>query len=296
MAMSKEISLDPKTILADLKYNNSKALELFGIQAKFLNEQQSILLDRYIYDSKNPVWKRLIFNNRPSKYIISNTGIVKNTQTNTVLEEKMNHKGYLYVSLTEVSTYNNQLIHRLVAQTFIPNPENKPQVNHITGMKTCNWVGNLEWNTCEENIHHALKNGLFYISVGERANAAQYTNTQIHEVCRLLEKGLLNTEISKLTGVDVFVISKIKCKNCWTQISDLYNIPKPIKNATGSAAAASKYKDEQIHKVCELIKDGYKNTEISRVTGVTQDMISRIKHGKNWHEIASKYGIVKASK
>lgn len=91
-------------------------------------------------------------------YQVSTLGRVKRVKTGRILKPFKHLKGYLLINLCKNNIAYTKTIHRLVAQTFIPNPENKPQVNHIDEDKTNNMVSNLEWVTAEENINHGTRN------------------------------------------------------------------------------------------------------------------------------------------
>ncbi len=95
-------------------------------------------------------------------YEISDTGIVRNKNTGYIRKPSLGStaKYYLLYLKDNDGKGKNHLIHRLLAQAFIPNPDNKPQVNHINGIKTDNRIENLEWCTHSENVLHARKNGL----------------------------------------------------------------------------------------------------------------------------------------
>ena len=77
-----------------------------------------------------------------------------------ILTQTENQSGYLSVGITFEGKTKNVRVSRMVATTFIPNYENKPQVNHINGDKKDNRVENLEWATSGENVRHAWNNNL----------------------------------------------------------------------------------------------------------------------------------------
>lgn len=104
--------------------------------------------------------------NDPYDYAIKNN-LVKADKDGTIYKRYLNGEmkkakqstvssGYKVINIIIGGKTRNLVAHRIVAKTYIPNPKNKPQVNHIDGNKQNNHVSNLEWCTAKENAHHAI--------------------------------------------------------------------------------------------------------------------------------------------
>lgn len=109
-------------------------------------------------------------------YSISENGDVRNDRTLKILSPEIHYKGYLRVTLHK----KRKFIHRLVAILYVSNPDNKPQVNHLDGIKANNHYTNLAWCTNSENNLHAYTIGLK--SYGETNRKAKLTNIAVEEI------------------------------------------------------------------------------------------------------------------
>lgn len=139
------------------------------------------------------------------------------------LRHDLNKEGYLRVVLSEGGLTKRFSLHRLVATYFIPNPENKPFVNHKDGNKQNNNRANLEWCNCSENTKHAFDNNLRLH--GEGAPNAQLSDAVVIEVCELIQGGWRRKQILNLNlhpELTKYKFDDIRSRRCWKRISDNY--------------------------------------------------------------------------
>lgn len=209
------------------------------------------------------------------KYLITEDGQVINSETGKTCKQRVTVYGYLTVCLGK-GTYRT---HRLVAETYLPNPENKREVNHIDCNKQNNHVLNLEWVSSKENKAHAWQHGL-YSDIAEDHHAAQWTNTEIHEVCKMLQDGVSNKVIAERFGMHKDHVAHIKCGDIWASISKDYDFKLKIKPRWGDAL---------LHKVCEMLQDGKHYKVVAEELGLPDRSVNRIQNRKLHTRISDKY-------
>jgi hypothetical protein len=105
------------------------------------------------------------------------------------LTPSINTNGYVQIKLWKDGKYKYTSVHRAIATAFIPNPDNKKEVNHINGIKHDNRVENLEWTTRSENIQHAANSGLW-------ENQKNKTRERSSKKVRCVETGEVFTSMS----------------------------------------------------------------------------------------------------
>ena len=218
-------------------------------------------------------------------YYVNTSGEVFSTRTGSWKKRKLQlgDRGYMMV---EIRTAEGQpyfkTVHRLVAITFLPNPEDKPCVNHKNGIKTDNNLSNLEWCTYSENTVHAFDSGLIRAR-GEDNSASTLSQSQVEHVCQLLQDtNLTGKQIRDVTGVCDTVVSKIKRGVAWRHASKNYQIKKPKK-------ISQHIEDSKVIEICKLLNTGIPCTHIAEEVGVNKHVVYHIKSGRSYSEISKKY-------
>jgi len=160
-------------------------------------------------------------------YTVSNLGRVCSVRRGhpIILKGRNSGAGYLQVILHNGDKQaHSKIIHRLVASAFIPNPENKPQVNHISGVKEDNNVNNLEWCTRFENMEHAFAIGL-KSNVGIHHPKTHLTEAEVIEIYKLTHTGSSGQKaIGELFRITQQAVSKIKTGRNWKELTASINL------------------------------------------------------------------------
>ena len=157
------------------------------------------------------VWKPVV--GYEGLYEVSDQGRVKGPKG--FVKPKIGRNGYARTELWRKGDRHRPSIHRLVAQTFIPNPHGKPQVNHLDGDKLNNSVSNLEWCTARENALHAVA---LHARHGERATGAKLSEREAIAILVMLDKGVPGKWLADLFGITNAQISHLRLDRQWRRL------------------------------------------------------------------------------
>lgn len=193
-------------------------------------------------------------------YTISNRGVIRSSYTGKIIKQHLNKYGYYQVRLYKNKKPKNYTVHRLVAETFIPNPHKAETVNHIDGNKTNNKVENLEWCSSSENFNKAFQSDCLAKGV---LNANSIFNEEqvrfIRDACR---GGYSKRRLARVFNTTHDVIDDIVTGKSYK------NIPDDIK------------KNEQypylVIKVIQNLLKRFSYKEVAAITALDKDRIKAI--------------------
>lgn len=204
-----------------IEKNTSKKIPIFIKQNKCTYEikedHNGIMLIKIVYDIKDSVKIKSVLGFKKF-FWVSEDGILVSRRTKKILSQTLSETGY-WTHATKIGGRNGRAIcfkiHRLVAEVFVPNLNNKPFVNHINGIKTDNRYTNLEWCTAQENTIHAHSIGLIKHVEGENVGSSKLTNNDA-----IIIRDLYNTGNKSLEDLAVlYNVVKLTIKNCVDKVT-----------------------------------------------------------------------------
>ena len=211
-------AVEAKNFLSSVPYEVFMARDLREknpeLKAQISAAYYTIMSDEKIWlsteDLPHEIWRDVV--DYEGLYQVSNLGRVKSMAFGTVKIRKpvLANPGYLGLVIYKNNLPQSARIHVLVARAFIPNPEDKPEVNHRFGNKKDNRVSELEWMTGEENKKHAYDSGFY--KVGARHPRAKFTEEQVHyirEVCVPGDREFGISALARKFGVEIATISEM---------------------------------------------------------------------------------------
>ena len=199
--------------IADLKNLQFITWEENNMRRKFL--QKLKFYPNKDIPNKSNNKKQIIINGQEYEYFIYDTGRVENNK-GEIIPGRIKSNGYSNIRMSIKNSKKRKYIstHRLVALHFVPNTENKKEVNHLDGNRINNYYSNLEWVTSSENKKHTYK-------VGNRSQSGSKNNhskLSENDVLEIRKSNLSIKELSKIYKVDRETIRRIVNKKTWKHI------------------------------------------------------------------------------
>lgn len=220
--------------------------------------------------------------NFPNYVISIDAKIYKKSKDKLVeIKQSINRK-YYSVKLSNKGERKHCFVHRLLAEAYIPNPENKNYVNHKDGNKLNNNVENLEWVTFAENIQHSFQTGLNKGLAGEENGKALLNEDQVIKIYEKLLSGEKSIDIAKEFGVNRSTIGNIKRKRLWKHVTDVFD-DIPIKPKSKRANEA------EVHEICKMLELGLSPNKISEELQAPINLVYDIKRRRGFRDITSLY-------
>ena len=231
------------------------------------------------------MWKKFMYEGQETDYSVSTEGEVRKDITNYILSQS-SQQDYKFVGLIINGKQKRMRVHRMVALTFIDNPDNKPYVNHINGNRSDNNVENLEWVTPSENTQHAVNTGLF--KSGRTRAVIQYNLNG--EQMATFESA---TEAARQTGGSQSKITMC-CRRQrdsandyqWRYYDDIQDVQKIEKKFITGKKVAQCDEEGNILKIYPSFK------EAARAVNGTSSAISRVCSGTNIRHKGYKWKLV----
>lgn len=212
--------------------NNLKELPQADVILPSLELDSATFVRGDIFNMNNVIWNKI--NGWGDKYEASTDGRVKTrTAFNTlgkrvkghpkIFPEKINRTGYPVVVLSANGAVKEKLVHRLIAETFIPNPQNLECVNHKNGIKTDNRVDNLEWCSKSDNTKKAHQTGLIKKQTWETNPFAFLTANQVLDIVKSKKS---HKELAAEYDVTYTAIWAIRNGDSWSEITGITRVKK----------------------------------------------------------------------
>ena len=219
-----------------------------------------------------------------NEYFVSDDGFVYEN------DKRINHRinaelGYCQVSLKKDGCFSTYLVHRLVAEAFIENPENKRTVNHIDGNKQNNAVENLEWCTHSENTLHAYKSGLMQT----KAVVAFTTAGEYVQAFKSLKEAKEFCRVSYTAGISNCLLGKAKTAHGY--------VWKYANQDNDKKGEGMKKRKRRKQILILMIENNLEQNELAELLGVTPQYMGCIIRGtsngsyKFWETFKTKLNI-----